>query len=145
LRKAKNASEIAAVGKYQGIVSNAVLERRASIDKAVEAYRNGLANIINTNSKTINNSILEFKTRANEAFSKSKAECLVKMPSRNIRDNFNKSINEARIELENINRNLEAVTLNNLVQTRDEAIRLSESTYKLAIEKARADLLSVIK
>ncbi|MEK7585701.1 MAG: hypothetical protein AAB477_00480 [Patescibacteria group bacterium] len=145
LKKAKSVSERAAVEKYQGVVSNAVLERRESIDKAVETYRNGLVSTMNTHSKTINDSILGFKSSVNEALSKSKASCLTKVGSKNAKDDFNRMINDAKRKLENTSKGVEATGLDKLKQARDEAIRLAESIYKLRIEKARADLLLVIK
>jgi len=146
IRKAKTDAEIAAVSAYKTAISTAVTTRRTAVDTAVKAYRDGLSTILGTNNTALDQAVATFKASINSALAKAKTDCTAGVDSKTVKDTYNKSMSDAKKALETARKNAmtnEAITA--LKKTRNDAINLAATNFKTATDKARADLLLVLK
>ena len=144
--KAKTDAEKAAVEAYKTAIQNAVTARRGAVDAAVKTYRDGLTSAMTTHSATINTAIAAFKASVDAALSKAQTDCNNKVDSKTVKETFNKSVSDAKKVLQDARKSSEMSSgLAALKKTRDEAIKAAEATFKQATDKARADLMLVLK
>jgi hypothetical protein len=144
--KAKNIRERILIEAYKKAVGSAVLVQRTSIDSAIKTYRDGVVLILDNYSKTVDQAIQTFKTSVDATLSKSQNDCNLKVAGKDVRDNFNKSVNEARRVLETSHQKADiSLDLKDLKKTRDDSLKQAESVFKQATEKARTDLLIGLK
>jgi hypothetical protein len=144
--RAKTDERIAAVAAYKEAVKQAVTVRRGAIDGAVKIYRDGLQVAMTSHSTTMSTALLAFKTSVSQAVEKAKADCAAQVASKIASDTFSKSLADARKVFQDVRKGTEGTSgLSALKKTRDDAIKAAEATFKTATEKARADLMLVIK
>ncbi len=144
--KAKTDDQKSAVAIYKVAILKAVTDRRTAIDIAVKVYRDNLATAISAHNADIAGTFMTFKASVAASVAKAKADCTAKVPNQTVKDTFNKSIAGARKILQDSKKNDEgSSSLQALKQTRDNAIKLAETNFKTATEKARADLALALK
>lgn len=146
LTKASTDREKAAVEAYKTAISTAVTARRASVDNAIKAYRDGLTLVLANHKTAMDAAVATFKTSLDTAIAKAKADCAGGIDSKIAKETFNKSSSDAKKALQTARKNAETSSgLTALKKTRNDAINAAVTTFKAATEKARADLLLVLK
>ena len=144
--RAKTDIQKAAVATYKTSIIQATDARRSSVDTAIKAYRDGLTQAMTSHSGALDTAMTAFKSTVDSAVVKAKADCEAKIASKTVSDSFNKTVSDARKVLQDARKAAEMSSgLSALKKTRDEAIKLAETTFKTATEKARADLLLALK
>jgi hypothetical protein len=144
--KAKTDTQKTAVEAYKTAISSAVTVRRTSVDAAVKTYRDALTGTITTHSSAIDQVIAAFKASVDTSLVKAKADCAASVDPKTVKDTYNKSVSEARKVLQTARKAANDNSgITTLKKTREESIKLAETTFKQATEKARADLLLALK
>jgi hypothetical protein len=146
LGKAKTEEQKVAVEAYKTSISNAVSVRRTAIDTAVKAYRDGLTGVLANHNAKIAAAVATFKASMDTAVAKAKADCTAGVASQTVKDAFNKSVSDARTILQTARKDAEVSSgLTALKKARNDAVELAIANFKTATEKARADLMLVLK
>ena len=146
INKAKTDDQKTAVTTYKTAVQTAIDARRTAVDATIKTYRDGLAQIIVTNTGSVNTATTTFKASVTSALEKARTDCANNVSSKTVKADFTKAVNDAKTILKasrkDATTNSEAISLK---KTRDDAIKLIEITFKTATDKAHADLVLALK
>lgn len=145
-KKAKTDAQKTAVEAYKTAIQQAVTTRRADIDIAVKTFRDGLTTTMTKHKAALDTAIVTFKTSLSAAVTKAQADCTAGIAPKTVSTTFNQSIKDARKVLQDARKSADMSSgLTALRKTRDDAIKAIEQTFKIATEKARADLTLAFK
>lgn len=144
--RAKTDAEKIAIEAYKSAIANAVTIRRTAVDTAVASYRNGLNAVLANHNSALDQAIATFKATVDSALAKAKADCTAGIASQTVKEAFNKAVAEARKTLQGARKSAETNSgVTALKKTRNDAVDLAILNFKTATEKARADLMLVLK
>ncbi|MCL5435654.1 MAG: hypothetical protein M1275_01070 [Patescibacteria group bacterium] len=130
-----------AVETFRNTVEAAVQVRRTAVDAAIEAFRQGLKEAVQTRQETTERTRTAFQTAVQAAEAEAKANCGT-LDAQTVRTQLLSDLQKARTQLRaNIKvANQVQTTLQQLKQTRRQAIKKAIDTFHAAFQAALSDL-----
>ena len=145
LDKANTDAEKAAVTAYKTAIQDAATARRTAVDLAVETYRTGATASMTARDTAVKTAMEAFKVSVNSALTAAQSSCASGTTNQTVSSAFNKSVNDARKTLREAKKTADITSgIASLKQTRDEAIKLADTTFKTATTTALANLKLVL-
>jgi hypothetical protein len=146
--KATTDAQIAAVATFKTTVETAISTRQAAVDAAVAAYQASLTQLVGAREDVIKNAAATMKSSVAAATATAQASCTAGDDPVTIRTTLITSIKTASETFRGsvsvkVNGSM-AQQLKDIAQTRDAAIKAANEAFRTTIQKAKADLKSVM-
>jgi G:T-mismatch repair DNA endonuclease (very short patch repair protein) len=131
-----------ALAVFKSAIEDAVTSRQTSVDRAISAFRSGIDAKISARKTAIDKAVSDFKTAVSAAYEKAEADCSGGADSRSVRQTLVASLKAAKEKYASDRREAEKIitSAEELTKVKNEAIRKAVADFKIAVEKARADL-----
>lgn len=141
-RAGDDSEKKAAVSAFQSAVEQAVSDRKKAVDAAIMAFRSGVDDALGSRKNTIEAGIADFNSAVERATSEVKKSCEAGTDPATVRATFEASLKTARADIADDRATAEKVgtQVKALAETKRAAFLLAHETFKVAMEKARADL-----
>jgi hypothetical protein len=135
-----------ALVSFKTSVNTAISTRRAAVDSASLAYRQGLAAALNARMSAVDAAMTTFKNAEAQAVAKAKADCAAGVKSADVRTAFRASMKAAQDTFQNSRKAIDNVkpTIDALQKTRNDAVKKAISDFESAMDKARRDLKAAL-
>jgi hypothetical protein len=140
--KATTEAQKKAVSDFETIVKDAIAKRRAAVDVALEAFRSGVKDLINSRTEGASTDKTALIDAIHAAFEAAKSNCSDNTKLTDIKTILKKSIQAAREKFMADKKNTPKVGegIQALIDARKEAVGKALADFKATMEKARTDL-----
>lgn len=139
---AKTDDQKKAVNAFEETVKAAVATRQAAVDKAVEAFRAGVKSAIQTRQGQVDSIVSDSASARKAALDKAQADCSAGEDAATVRADFQAAMKNSRTQMQDDRQNVTKIsaTVQNLIQTRQKAVKDALDTFKATMEQARTSL-----
>ena len=145
--RAQNDEQRQAVADFVAAVKTAIATRKAAINAAIQAFRQGIDKAIADRKTAVDDAVQSFKDAVSVAEAKAKADCDAGVDAATVRQNFVDSLKAAKDQFKADRQEIEKLkdAIKPLIDTRKAAIAKAIQDFKMAIRKAKADFKAVFE
>lgn len=133
MAKADTDAERSAVNTFEATLNSAVAKRRAAVDAAVKAYRDGVDNLLNGRFTTLDGNVDAFRAAMTEAIADAREACAA---DKDPKPEFEASVKAARDNFKTAKPEALKAEIQKLVETRKKAVETAVTEFKTTMKTA---------